>query len=177
MKTKERQQNSFEDSAGKYLRFSLSNEVYGLGILKVMEIFGMMPVTRVPLCPDYVMGVINLRGRVIPIIDLRTKLGLTRREYDEKTCIIVTKILWEGQSIGVGIIVDTVLEVTDFPSACITHAPNYGSTLNSEFILGMATEEDKNVTVLLDIDRVFSTSDSAMLGSITNPKHEEQSAV
>lgn len=144
------------DKGGKYLTFSLAKEEYGVGILKVKEIIGMLPVTSVPQTPDFVTGVINLRGKVIPVIDLRRKFGMAAQDYTERTCIIVVEIHREDNSILMGIVVDSVSEVIQLKSEDIEETPTFGSKLNVEYILGMAKTND-GVKILLDIDKVLSS--------------------
>ena len=138
---------------GKYLTFMLADEEYGLEILKVREIIGIMDITKVPQTPAFMQGVINLRGKVIPVIDLRTKFRLPRKEYDDQTCIIVVDV-----GILMGIIVDTVQEVHDIPTGEIEPPPQLGSSVDTSFILGMGKVDDK-VKILLDIDRVLTTDE------------------
>ncbi|MCO6437423.1 MAG: purine-binding chemotaxis protein CheW [Phycisphaerae bacterium] len=135
---------------GKYLTFLLGGEEYGLEILKVREIIGIMDITKVPQTPSFVEGVINLRGKVIPVIDLRAKFGLERIAYNEQTCIIVVDV-----GALMGIIVDTVSEVHDIVSSDIEPAPSFGSSIDTSFILGMGKVKD-TVKILLDIDRVLT---------------------
>ncbi len=144
--------------AGKYLTFKLGHETYGLQILKVQEIIGMMSVTHVPRTPAYVRGVINLRGRVIPVVILRRKFGMSDSEDTERTCIIVVQIAWAGQSVTMGIIVDEVSEVVDIAAGQIEAAPNMGASVDTAFILGMGKIGD-NVVILLDVDKVLSSED------------------
>jgi purine-binding chemotaxis protein CheW len=139
---------------GKYLTFSLAGEEYGIGILKVREIIGMMSITPVPQTPEFVKGVINLRGKVIPVIDLRLRFGLDATAYTERTCIIVVEIHGESGSIPMGIVVDAVSEVLNIRSADIENTPSFGVKLNTDFILGMA-KTDGGVKILLDIDKVL----------------------
>ena len=140
---------------GKYLTFILADEEYGIGILKVKEIIGMMPVTSVPQTPQYVKGVINLRGRVIPVIDLRLRFGLELAEYTERTCIIVVEIQGSTGHVVIGIVVDSVSEVLNIKGEDIEDAPTFGTKLNTDYILGMA-KIDGGVKILLDIDRVLN---------------------
>ncbi len=141
---------------GKYLTFSLAGEEYGIGILKVREIIGMMPVTPVPRTPDFVKGVINLRGKVIPVIDLRLRFGLDAAAYTERTCIIVVEILGDAGAVPMGIVVDAVSEVLNIRATDIENTPAFGVKLNTDFILGMA-KTDGGVKILLDIDKVLGT--------------------
>jgi purine-binding chemotaxis protein CheW len=139
---------------GKYLTFSLAGEEYGIGILKVREIIGMMTVTPVPQTPEFVKGVINLRGKVIPVIDLRLRFGLDAAAYTERTCIIVVEIHGDAGSVPMGIVVDAVSEVLNIRGSDIENTPTFGVKLNTDFILGMA-KTGGGVKILLDIDRVL----------------------
>lgn len=138
---------------GKYLTFLLDNEEYGIEILKVREIINIMDITNVPQTPDFVEGVINLRGKVIPVVDLRTKFGLQRTEYNDQTCIIVVDV-----GMMMGIIVDTVQEVHDIPSNNIEPPPQLGSMVDTSFILGMG-KVDEDVKILLNIDKVLTSDE------------------
>ncbi len=142
------------DREGKYLTFALAGEEYGIGILKVKEIIGLMPITTVPQAPGYVKGVINLRGKVIPVADLRLKFGMEPMAYNERTCIIVVEIKGADRTILMGIVVDSVSEVLNIKASDIEDTPNFGSRLDTAFILGMA-KMGGSVKILLDIDRVF----------------------
>lgn len=148
---------SARDRAGKFLTFSLDQELYGLEILKVREINGMMTITHIPRTPDYVKGVINLRGKVIPVLDLRLKFGLPAAEWTEETCIIVVEV--DGMEMG--IIVDQVSEVQDIAADSIEDPPALGTQVDTTFILGMGKNEDR-VTILLDIDKVMTQEDLAV---------------
>jgi len=150
---------------GKYLTFALAQEEYGLEILKVREIIGYMDVTLVPKTPKYVLGVINLRGQVIPVIDLRSKFGMETAERTEETCIIVVEIIRNGQAISMGIVVDHVSEVLDISQEMIEPTPQFDTDLDTSFILGMGKIGDK-VKILLDIDKVLSRQDVARLSEI-----------
>ncbi len=141
--------------AGKYLTFRLANEEYGLEILKVQEIIRMQAVTRVPRTPDYVRGVINLRGKVIPVIDLRKKFGLESAQDTEKTCIIVVQIASGDGKVVMGIIIDEVKEVLDIKAENIEETPSFGASIDTQFIMGMG-KIGQSVKILLDIDKVMS---------------------
>jgi purine-binding chemotaxis protein CheW len=146
------------DKEGKYLTFALANEEYGLEILKVREIFGYMDITAVPQTPDYVKGVINLRGQVIPVVDLRAKFGMETADVTEETCIIVVEIAHGDNKFSTGIVVDHVQEVLDIAGADIEEAPRFGSSVNTDFILGMG-KIGETVKILLDIDKVLAGDD------------------
>ncbi len=150
------------DRAGKYLTFRLAQEEYGLEILKVQEIIGMMKVTRVPKVPDFMRGVINLRGKVIPVVDLRLKFAMEAREDTEKTCIIVVQISGRGQETTLGIIVDEVSEVMDIRRERIEPPPVFGADVDTTFLLGLGKIDEK-VILMLDIDRVLSAEEICVL--------------
>lgn len=150
------------DKEGKYLTFSLAGEEYGIGILKVKEIIGMMSITVVPQTPSYIKGVINLRGKVIPVIDLRLKFKMKSADYTERTCIIVVEISTAGRTIMMGIVVDSVSEVLNIKGSDIEETPAFGTKLNTEFILGMA-KVSGGIKILLDIDRVLSIEEIKMV--------------
>jgi purine-binding chemotaxis protein CheW len=145
-------------TGGKFLSFFLGCEEYGIEILKVQEIIGMMTVTRVPRTPDFVRGVINLRGKVIPIVDLRAKFGMEAVTQTEETCIIVVKT----DGIEIGTVVDRVSEVMDIAAKDVDETPSFGIDLNTDFILGIGKSGSK-VKILLDIDRVLSAQETTDL--------------
>jgi len=153
---------SLSDREGKYLTFTLAEEEYGIGILKIKEIIGMMPITSVPKTPRFVKGVINLRGKVIPVIDLRLRFGIKELEYTERTCIIVVEI--EGQTgiVLIGIVVDAVSEVLNIKSKDMENTPSFGAKLDTRYILGMAKMEG-GVKILLDIDQVLNREEFSAL--------------
>lgn len=146
------------DREAKYLTFALTNEAYGISILKVKEIIQMMSVTAVPRTPPYVKGVINLRGKVIPVVDLRLRFGIEPSDYTERTCIIVVEISGKAGNVVVGIVVDAVSEVLNIKNEIIEDTPAFGTELNTDYILGMAKMEG-GVKILLDIDRVLNAKD------------------
>lgn len=154
-------QSTFEVVAGKYLTFALGAEKYGVEILKVQEIIGVMNITRVPRSPEVVKGVINLRGKIIPVIDLRLKFGMEEKAHDGKTCIIVVGLDVAGSKLPVGIVVDTVLEVTNFGAAEIEAAPDYGINVDTKFIIGMGQSRDSQVAILIDIDKALNAEELA----------------
>ena len=147
---------------GKYLTFSLADEEYGIGILKIKEIIGMMPITTIPQTPEFVKGVINLRGKVIPVMDLRLRFSMEKQAYSERTCIIVVEIENQKSTLLIGIIVDSVSEVLNIKAEDIEDTPAFGAKLNTEYILGMAKSE-KSVKILLDIDRILKVDEMTLL--------------
>ena len=142
-------------NTAKYLTFTLADESYGIGILKVKEIIGMMPITSVPKTPGFVKGVINLRGKVIPIIDLRLKFDMESKDYTERTCIIVVEIEAGEETVLIGIVVDSVSEVLNITVDQIEDTPEFGTQLNTDYILGLAKTDD-GVKILLNIDKVLT---------------------
>lgn len=150
---------------GKYLMFALGREEYGLEILKVREIIGYMDITTVPRVPSFVRGVINLRGHVISVIDLRSKFEMPGAEKTEETCIIVVEICCGGRKLSTGIVVDRVCEVLDVPSDSIEEPPAFGASLSTDFILGMGKIGDA-VKILLNIDQVLGADEVSALAAL-----------
>ena len=148
--------------AGKYLTFKLAKEDYGISLLKVREIIGMMPITSVPRTPDFIKGVINLRGKVIPVTDLRLRFEMPEIDYTDRTCIIVVEIRTIESTLQMGIVVDAVTEVLPVREEEIEPAPEFGASVDTRYILGMANM-DGAVKILLDIDRVMSSEEIAEL--------------
>jgi purine-binding chemotaxis protein CheW len=140
---------------GKYLTFFFGEEEYGIQILRVREIIGLMPITEVPRTPEYVRGVVNLRGKVIPILELRLRLDLPRVEATEETCVIVVQA---GTDQMVGLIVDKVSEVIDISTDEVVDAPSLGDDVNTDYLLGLGKTEGR-VRLLLDIDRALDTKE------------------
>ena len=137
---------------GQFLTFSLNSEEYGIEILKVREIIGVMDITTVPQTPDFMKGVINLRGKVIPVVDLRLKFSMHEEEYTQETCVIVV----EADSSQVGIIVDSVSEVLDIKSGEIEETPSLGQGIDTNFIMGLGKVKEK-IIILLDIEQILSS--------------------
>jgi len=140
--------------AGKYLTFALGDEEYGLPVLKVREIIKLMDITQVPQVPSHIRGVINLRGKVIPVIDLRLKFGFEVGENTERTCIIVVEVDMNGSNVMMGIVVDSVWEVLNVSAAEIDETPAFGDQVSTDFVLGLAKVKG-TVKILLDLDRVL----------------------
>jgi purine-binding chemotaxis protein CheW len=159
--------NALLDKEGKYLTFALAQEEYGLEILKVREIIGYMDITAVPQTPHHVKGVINLRGQVIPVIDLRANFGMETTDVTEETCIIVVEISQGDRSFSTGIVVDHVQEVLDISGQDIEEAPQFGSSVDTDFILGMGKIGD-SVKILLDIDKVLAGDRLDLAGEVSN---------
>lgn len=154
---------SSKQREGKYLTFHLGREEFAFQVLKVREIMGVQDITAVPQMPAYVKGVINLRGKVIPVVDLRLKFGMPEVEYTERTCIIVVQVTQGGIGIQTGIIVDEVSEVLTLSASDIEDTPDFGAGAATPYLLGMAKVKDK-VKMLLDIDQILTGSEMAELG-------------
>lgn len=148
---------------GKYLTFMLQDEVYGIEILKVREIIGIPEITPVPQSENYLKGIINLRGKVIPVIDLRIKFSMSEMEYTHETCIIVVEV----NNVHVGIIVDTVSEVLDIKSDEFERSANIGNTIDTDFIFGLGKVKNK-IIILLDINKVLNADEFAVVENISN---------
>ncbi|HOQ45784.1 MAG TPA: chemotaxis protein CheW [Bryobacteraceae bacterium] len=152
------QQARVDQRPGKYLTFELGREEFGIQVLKVREIMGVQDITAVPQTPPYVKGVINLRGKVIPVVDLRLKFGLPEVEYGQRTCIIVVQIQGEAGPMLMGIVVDGVSEVLNVTAADIEDTPDFGNGVATPYILGMAKVKGK-VKILLEIDQVLTAQE------------------
>lgn len=150
---------------GKYLTFRLDGADYGIGILKIKEIIGMISITEIPQTPAWVKGVINLRGKVIPVIDLRLRFSLQPAEYTERTCIIIVEIVSIEARPIIGIVVDSVSEVLNIKINDIEDTPSFGAELNTDFILGMA-KTGGGIKTLLDIDQVLCSDEIVMLREV-----------
>ncbi len=145
--------------AGKYMTFKLAREEYGLGILKVREIIGLPEITRAPRTPDFLRGVINLRGKVIAVIDLRLKFGMSKLDPTDQTVIILVQYALAGQDVTMGILVDEVVEVMDLQASQIEPPPAFGAgAIDADFVLGVG-KVDKRVIFLLDIGKVLTTDE------------------
>jgi purine-binding chemotaxis protein CheW len=151
---------------GKYLTFALGREEYGIEILKVREIIGYMDVTAVPRTPEYVRGVINLRGQVFSVIDLRAKFGMSPADRTEQTCIVVVDVRQEGRRLTTGLVVDRVSEVSNIAGEAIEPPPAFGGGVDTSFVLGLG-KVGKSVKILLDIDHVLSVGEVAAVAALS----------
>ena len=147
---------------GKYLTFNLMEEYYGINVDKILQIIAIPDVTQIPQTPSFVKGVINLRGKIIPVIDLRLRFRLPEQEYNDRTSIVIIKIKTEKGEVFIGIIVDKVLEVLDIHSNEIENTPAFGVELDTQYILAMAKVKNKVVT-LLDISKILTVSELSQL--------------
>jgi purine-binding chemotaxis protein CheW len=154
-----------DERAGKYLTFQVAREEFAIQVLKVREIMGVQDITAVPQTPAHVKGVINLRGKVVPVVDLRLKFGLPELEYTQRTCIIVVQVQFQASALMMGIVVDGVSEVLNLAGGDIEDTPEFGSGVVTPYILGMAKNKGK-VKILLDIDQVLSSQELQGLESV-----------
>ncbi len=168
-KKMDRAVKAMEKREGKYLTFILGDEEYGISILKIKEIIGMMPITSIPRTPEFVKGVINLRGKVIPVMDLRLRFKMPTIDYSDRTCIIVVEIEGASEQLPVGCVVDAVSEVLTIKSHDIEDTPDFGTNIDTSFLLGMA-KADGAVKILLDIDLVLNANDISCMNQLRNNK-------
>jgi purine-binding chemotaxis protein CheW len=153
--------------ANKYLTFVLATEEYAVDILRVQEIKGWSKVTTIPNTPLYICGVINLRGTIVPIIDLRVRFNLERLEYGQMTVVVVVKVLTpHGKERTMGVVVDAVSDVYDVAENEIKPPPDFGSVISTEFIRGLATVDDKMV-IVLDIDKLLNSKELALVDNLS----------
>lgn len=157
--------------AGKYLTFKLADEEFGIDIMLVKTIIGLMDITKVPKMPHYVRGVINLRGMIIPVVDLRLKFGMDEVETTRETTIIVVEIRFQNRQEQIGVLVDSVSEVLDIAEQDIEDAPTLGASLDTNFIIGMAKTK-RRVISLLSIEQVLSMQDIIKLGNLSKEMKE-----
>ncbi|PLX94420.1 MAG: chemotaxis protein CheW [Desulfuromonas sp.] len=146
----------------EFLTFKLDGDEFAVDVLKTREIVDLRSVTKVPQSPDFMLGVINLRGSVVPVIDLRLKFGMEKVDAGQSTSIVVMDVLVGAEKVIVGAMVDSVEEVMELDESQIEPAPRIGTRLNTEFIKGMG-KQDEQFLIILDIDRVFSTDELAMV--------------
>lgn len=164
-----KENQSIKDSrTGKYLTFFLASEEYGVEILKVQEIIGRMPITPVPLTSKYIRGVINLRGKIHPIMDLKIKFGMDETQMTDETCIIVIKT----STLMMGILVDKVSEVVNVASGDIEDTPSFGAEVNTEYLLGVGKAGGR-VRLLLDIEKVITATDVINMKKATGGENDE----
>ena len=153
----------------QYLTFNLADEVFAVDVGRVREILEITSITKVPQTPDFMRGVINLRGSVVPVIDMRLKFGMTETERTVNTCIIVVEVTMDGETVVIGSLADSVQEVIEMESAQIEAAPHIGTQLNTDFIKGMG-KHDGRFVMILDIDRIFSAHE---LDAVTGGRAQE----
>lgn len=170
--------DSGDDNQDKFLSFCLGSEEYGVEILRVREIIGVLDITPLPQTESFVKGVVNLRGKIIPVIELRNKFGMDSIDYNEETCIIVVEVNDSdgGDQFEMGVIVDNVREVKNIGKSQIEPAPKFGCSLSTEYIMGMgkvAEGDIQRVLILLDIDKVMSANSVNDLAQVSKGKNSE----
>ncbi len=159
--------------ATQYLSFNLEDEVFALDISKVREVLDFTTVTKVPKTPDYMRGIINLRGSVVPVIDMRLKFGMTETEKTVNTCIIIVETTLDGEKISIGALADSVQEVFDLDADQVEPPPKIGTRLNIDFIKGMG-KRDGEFVIILNIDEVFSAEEIALVTQAGGGADEEE---
>jgi purine-binding chemotaxis protein CheW len=167
--------NTIADTT-QYLTFKLEEEVYATDIAQVREVLEYSRVTKVPRTPDYMRGVINLRGHVVPVLDLKLRFGMNRTEQTVNTCVIIVEVSIQGEKTIIGALADSVQEVIDMDASTIEPAPKIGSKLNTDFIRGMG-KRDEQFVIILDIDKVFSADDLEAAAGVTGDNVEAELAV
>ncbi len=159
----------------QYLTFIITDEEFAVSIMKVKEIIEYQSLTQVPMVPKFIAGAVNLRGAVVPVINLAVKFGLEARAVNRRSCIVIMEMQLEGETVVLGILVDKVLQVVDIPESEIEPAPSFGAQIKTEFIQGMARSEDKFV-IILSINQVLSIDEISVVGKLQDekPSHLEQ---
>jgi purine-binding chemotaxis protein CheW len=152
---------------GQYLTFALGDEEFALQIAKVREVLDYPNITKVPRMPDYLCGAINLRGNVVPVVDLRLKFGMSPTEKTVDTCVVIVEAQVEGEAMVMGALADSVHEVLDLSAAEIEPPPRMGTRVDTDFIKGMGKRDDKFI-IILDIDRVLSAEEQVLIASAGN---------
>jgi len=160
------------DESIQFLTFKLGEEIYGVDVLQVREVLDAVPVTKVPRSPEFMLGVINLRGSVVPVVDMRRKFGMEAADRSRDTCIVVMEIALEGETTVIGALADAVEEVLELTEAQIEPAPKLGTRLNTEFIRGMG-KRDEQFIILLDVDRIFSAEELSVVTGAAEPAAKE----
>lgn len=156
--------NSEITETRQYLTFKLGNEVFGIDVAKVREVLDLTTITKIPKTPDFMSGVINLRGSVVPVVDLRLCFHMSETRRTRNTCIVVVEVMLEDESTVIGALADSVEEVIDLEPNQIQPAPKIGTQLQTDFIKGMGKRESQFI-VILDIDRVFSAEELSAVRS------------
>ncbi|KAB1441076.1 chemotaxis protein CheW [Pseudodesulfovibrio senegalensis] len=156
---------------GQYLTFVLGKEIFALDISKVREVLEITKVSEIPRTPKYMRGVINLRGHAVPVVEMRTKLGMERIDDTVDTCIIILEVLLEDELLAIGALVDSVREVVEMPDREIEAAPKMGSAINADYIKGMGRQGD-NFVIIVDVDSVFSKKELQVASEVSGSREE-----
>lgn len=154
----------------QFLTFFLAEEEYGVDILRVQEIKGWERATPIPNTPHYVKGVINLRGTIVPVIDLRERFGMEAQEYSKFTVVVMVRVMAEGKERIIGLVVDALSEVYTFQSEQIRPAPEMGTTLRTDYLRGLASVDDERMVIILEVDRLLSEQDLAVADTDSQPQ-------
>lgn len=160
----------------QYLTFKLGNEIFATDVAKVREVLDFTTITEIPRTPDFMSGVINLRGSVVPVVDLRLCLEMSKTERTTNTCIVVLEVLLDNESIVIGALTDSVEEVIDLEPDQIRPAPRIGTQIRTDFIKGMGKRDDTQFIMILDIDRVFSADELGAVRTAESPRHAAELA-
>jgi purine-binding chemotaxis protein CheW len=156
-----------ETASQQFLSFALGDEVFAVNVLQVKEILDVINITRVPQMPDYMLGVINLRGSVVPVVDLRCKFGMEKRALNQENCIVVLEVDFDSERVVIGALTDAVREVLDLTADQIEPPPRMGMKLKSEFIRGMG-KHGESFIIILDIDKIFSSDELCTINAAEN---------
>ena len=159
----------------QYLSFKLGEEIFAINVSQVREILDVIAITKVPQTPDFMQGVINLRGSVVPVMDMRLKFGMAATVRTVNTCIIVMEVTHGGESLVLGALADSVQEVLDLEPDQIEPAPRIGTRLRKEFIKGMG-KHDERFIILLDIDQIFCIDELDLIGNAFADNHQDEAA-
>jgi purine-binding chemotaxis protein CheW len=163
----QQQERVGEDDQHQYLTFNLGGEMYAIGILNIKEIIEYGSVTAVPMMPGFIRGVINLRGAVVPVVDLATRFSRSASAVTRRTCIVIIEVESDEERQDVGVVVDAVSEVLEIPATEIEPAPSFGAKIRADFIQGMGKVNGKFV-IILNVSKVLSVDEMAVLGSISD---------
>ena len=162
-------------SQGQFLTFTLGKEIFALDIVKVREVLELTTVSEIPRTPEYMKGVINLRGHAVPVVDMRLKLGMSQTEHTVDTCIIILEVSFDGDAIVMGALVDSVREVFEMSENDIELAPKMGAAIEASYIKGMGRQDDKFI-IIVDVDRIFSEEELMAVKELEADKTESQAA-
>lgn len=158
-------------SQSQYLTFSLGKEIFALDIVKVREVLELTTVSEIPRTPEYMKGVINLRGHAVPVVDMRLKLGMSQIEHTVDTCIIILEVNYDGDLLVMGALVDSVREVFEMLAEDIEPAPKMGASVKAEYIRGMGRQGD-NFIIIVDVDSIFSEEELKAASEVAEPDQE-----
>jgi len=167
--------NETHSDVHQHLTFTLGKEVFALDIASVREVLELTPITKIPRTPDFMRGVINLRGHAVPVMDMRLKFGMPRAHTTVDTCIIIVEVGFEGERIVMGGLVDSVREVFEIHDDAMEEAPRMGTSINSEYILGIGKQEGVFI-IVLDIDRLFSAKELAVVRDVAGEGAQHRAA-